>query len=440
MSVLEGIFARKRDEVAAARLAVPLAELKAHAADGEPPRGFALAVKTAGAPVALIAEVKRASPSQGTIREAFDPVAIAEAYERAGAHCMSVLTDGPGFGGSAENLRRARAATALPVLRKDFLYDPYQVWEARAWGADAILLIAASLTTGGMRDLKGLAESLGMDVLVEVHDEADVERVLPIEASLIGVNNRSLVDFTTDLAATEHLLPPAPNGRHRRERVGPGDQGRRRPGKRGRRAGGPHRDDLLRRAGRRGKGPGGHGVVGVFDVAPVEGFAPEVGLLVATLDAGTYEWKDELGGIDEDRLVRSPFEGGPSIGALLLHVAECEAWWIEEVVGGRTLAEGFLQRVQAAETRQYEGVWPDAPRMPFEGFVSILDEVRERTKEILRGESADRAVPIPEHLRAVAPEREGFTVRWIVAHVAQHEAYHGGQAVMVKRMLTGGVW
>ncbi len=210
MSVLDRIFAYKREEVAAAKVRVPLADLKAQAVDVERPRGFALALATASTPVALIAEVKKASPSKGVIREDFDPVAIAEAYERAGAHAMSVLTDGPGFGGSGENLRRARTATALPALRKDFMYDEYQVWEARAWGADAILLIAASLDIAQIRDLKGLAEGLGMDALVEVHDEADVERALAIEATLVGVNNRNLVDFTTDLSATERLLPHFP--------------------------------------------------------------------------------------------------------------------------------------------------------------------------------------------------------------------------------------
>ena len=210
MSVLDAIFARKRDEVQAAKAAVPLAELKAQALDVERPRGFALALSTASQAVALIAEVKKASPSQGVIRADFDPVAIAQAYERAGVHAMSVLTDGPSFGGSAENLRRARTATALPCLRKDFLHDPYQVWEARAWGADAILLIATSLDTPILRELKGLAESLGMDALVEVHDEADSERALAAEATLVGVNNRNLADFTTDLATTERLLPLFP--------------------------------------------------------------------------------------------------------------------------------------------------------------------------------------------------------------------------------------
>ena len=212
MSVLERIFARKRVEVEAARASVPLAELRAQAADGERPRGFELALKTAAAAVALVAEVKKASPSKGLIRPGFDAVEVAEAYERAGAHAMSVLTDVEGFQGSALNLMRARAATALPCLRKDFLYDEYQVWEARAWGADAVLLIATSLEASAMRDLKGLAESLGMDALVEVHDEADVEKALGVEASLVGVNNRNLVDFTTDLAATERLLPMLPQG------------------------------------------------------------------------------------------------------------------------------------------------------------------------------------------------------------------------------------
>ncbi len=212
MSVLERIFARKRDEVAAARLTVPLGDLKSQAADGEPPRGFALALKAASKPVALIAEVKKASPSKGLIRPDFDAVEVAEAYERAGAHALSVLTDVEGFQGSALNLMRARAATALPVLRKDFLYDEYQVWEARAWGADAVLLIATSLSVPQLQELKGLAESLGMDALVEVHDEADTERALAAEATLVGVNNRNLADFTTDLEATRRLLPLFPEG------------------------------------------------------------------------------------------------------------------------------------------------------------------------------------------------------------------------------------
>lgn len=210
MNVLDRIFHRKREEVAASRAKVALGQLQSMASESGPTRGFARALSSAAAPVALIAEVKRASPSKGVIRADFDPVAIAQAYERAGAQCLSVLTDGPGFGGSAENLERARAATALPALRKDFLFDAYQVWEARAWGADAILIIAAALDASCMKDLKDLAESLGMDALVEVHDERDVEKALTIGASLVGVNNRNLADFSTDLSATERLLPLFP--------------------------------------------------------------------------------------------------------------------------------------------------------------------------------------------------------------------------------------
>lgn len=210
MSVLERIFARKRDEVASAQASISLGDLKARALEASPTRGFARALREADVPTSLIAEVKKASPSKGVIREDFDAVEIATAYARAGVQCLSVLTDGPGFGGSSENLRRARAAVSLPCLRKDFLYDPYQVWEARAWGADAILLIATSLETGQILDLQALAHELEMDALVEVHDEADVERALAANATLIGVNNRNLADFTTDLAATERLLPLFP--------------------------------------------------------------------------------------------------------------------------------------------------------------------------------------------------------------------------------------
>lgn len=211
MSVLERIFARKRDEVAEAKSRVSESDLRAQARDAGPTRGFARALANATAPVALIAEVKKASPSKGVIRADFDATEVAQAYERAGAHCLSVLTDVAGFQGSAENLRRARAATGLPCLRKDFLYDPYQVWEARAWGADAILLIATSLEVPEIIDLMELARSLGMDALIEVHDEADVERALEAKADLVGVNNRNLADFTTDLSTTERLLPLFPH-------------------------------------------------------------------------------------------------------------------------------------------------------------------------------------------------------------------------------------
>lgn len=210
MSVLDRIFTRKREEVAESKTRVPLADLKAQVADAGPTRGFTKALQNAGTPVALIAEVKKASPSKGLIRPDFDAVEVAQAYERAGAHTMSVLTDSIGFQGSAENLLRARAATSLPCLRKDFFDDEYQVWEARAWGADAILLIATSLETSQIRDLQALAHELGMDALVEAHDEADIEKALAVRASLVGVNNRNLVDFTTDLSATDRLLPLLP--------------------------------------------------------------------------------------------------------------------------------------------------------------------------------------------------------------------------------------
>jgi indole-3-glycerol phosphate synthase len=212
LNVLERIFARKEDEVATAKGRVSESELRAQAGDAGPTRGFAAALAKASTPVALIAEVKKASPSKGVIRADFDAVNVAQAYERAGAHCLSVLTDVVGFQGSAENLKRARKATSLPCLRKDFLYDPYQVWEARAWGADAILLIATSLESSQIADLMGLAQSLGMDALVEVHDEQDVERALAAHATLVGVNNRNLADFTTDLSSTERLLPLFPEG------------------------------------------------------------------------------------------------------------------------------------------------------------------------------------------------------------------------------------
>ena len=206
MSVLDRIFARKAEEVAIAKSRVPLADLKKMAADSEPPRGFKKALQEAPG-LALIAEVKKASPSKGVIRADFDAVEIAKTYEGAGAQCLSVLTDEHYFQGSAENLQRARAAVSLPCLRKDFLNDPYQVYEARAWGADALLLIVASLEVGQLRDLQALAKELGMDALVEVHTEEESERALGAKAQMIGVNNRNLSDFTTSLSTSERLIP-----------------------------------------------------------------------------------------------------------------------------------------------------------------------------------------------------------------------------------------
>ncbi|MDX2064701.1 MAG: indole-3-glycerol phosphate synthase TrpC [Fimbriimonadaceae bacterium] len=206
MSVLAKIFATKADEVAAAKRAVPPNELERMAADAPAPRGFTRALQRAEG-LALIAEVKRASPSMGLIRADFDPVAIAQTYVEAGAAAISVLTDVPYFQGSPDYLRQIRAAVPVPCLRKDFIADPYQVWEARAWGADAVLLIAAWLDDAALRDLRELAESLGMDALVEVHTAEETMAAISSGASLIGVNNRNLADFSTDLATSERLIP-----------------------------------------------------------------------------------------------------------------------------------------------------------------------------------------------------------------------------------------
>lgn len=205
MTILDKIFEYKREEVAAARAQTPLAELKAIAADQPAPLGFVKALDQPS--LSLIAEIKKASPSEGLIRADFDPAAIAKIYKDSGAQCLSVLTDGPSFQGSPENLRKAKAASGLPCLRKDFIDDPYQVYEARAMGADAILLIAASLETGTIRDLQGLAWELGMDVLVETHSPEEVDQAKEAKATFVGVNNRNLADFNTDLAISVELIP-----------------------------------------------------------------------------------------------------------------------------------------------------------------------------------------------------------------------------------------
>jgi len=204
---LAEIFESKRREVEETKAAIPLSAIRLESAEADPPRGFLAALKSSSKPVALIAEVKKGSPSSGLIREEFDPVDIARIYEDAGANCLSVLTDVPYFLGSPENLKRARAATKLPCLRKDFIYDPYQVFQSRAWGADAILLIVAALTDEQIVNLMSLAEGLGMDALVEVHSKEEVVRAVRLEAKLIGVNNRSLADLSTDLATGEAILP-----------------------------------------------------------------------------------------------------------------------------------------------------------------------------------------------------------------------------------------
>ena len=207
MSVLSKIFEGKRDEVEAAKSQVSLQDIKSIAHDTEPTRGFRNALSHADKPVALIAEVKKASPSKGVIREDFDAAQIATIYEQAGAHALSVLTDEKHFQGSAENLKRARAATQLPILRKDFIFHAYQVYEARAWGADAILLIVSALEAMEIMHLKGLATELGMDSLVEVHSEHEAQIAMELGCYLIGVNNRNLGTLQTDLAVSERVLP-----------------------------------------------------------------------------------------------------------------------------------------------------------------------------------------------------------------------------------------
>lgn len=207
MSYLDRIFEVKREEVAEAKYRKPLSEVRAEAEDAEEPRGFLKALKGAMQKPALIAEIKKASPSKGLIRSDFDPIQIAEAYEQAGASALSVLTDEKFFQGSPENLKKAKRASSLPCLRKDFIFDPYQIHEARSWGADAVLLIVASLERSQVEDLSGLIAEYGMDALVEVHTEREAEIALESGCQLIGINNRNLEDFTTDLATTERIAP-----------------------------------------------------------------------------------------------------------------------------------------------------------------------------------------------------------------------------------------
>lgn len=214
MNKLEEICANKREEVAARKASVSLHDLE-HAAHHESaPRGFEAALrKTAQSRFALIAEVKRASPSKGLIREDFRPADHAAAYEAGGAACLSVLTDAPYFQGHEVYLAAARDACSLPVLRKDFMVDPWQCLEARAIGADAILIIVAALDDGLMAEIEAAASEYGMDALIEVHDEAELERAAKVlKSRLIGVNNRDLKTFTTSLATTERLAPLAPEG------------------------------------------------------------------------------------------------------------------------------------------------------------------------------------------------------------------------------------